>query len=332
MLHYAIQCHGPDLEQVRWLLRLLDHPAVSIAVWHDGLHDDRPLWGGAESAAHISYQASGALTYCGYSQVSALLTSLRFALEHEAKWEWFINLSGTCAPLRPQQDVISFLSAQQEKGILNHFFSFRVRRAVPDLVLSDLAGLHYELVPVRRPMLYCEQGSRSVFENPELNPFSNPAMRTHLQVAEILGARTLYVRPPLTEESRSRHDFFRHHPHFAGRAWFVMHRRVCELLTDSFLHPEALFPNLFSRCLMPDESAIHTWMRSRKDVLERSVAVDNLRLDMGRPQILGSRDISRLASTRALFARKIRFGDALLRTYLENAAVSGTSSRISARP
>lgn len=328
MLHYAIQCHGPNLDQVRWLIRLLDHPAVSIAVWHDGPQDDRPLWDGSERAAQVSYQASGALTYCGYSQVSALLASMRFALEHVTKWEWFINLSGTCAPLRPQREIMSFLSAQQARGVLNHFFSFPVQRAVPDLLLANLADPEYERVQVRRPTIYCERKSSAVFKDPELNPFSNPAMRAHLEVTEVAGERTLYVRPPSMEESLGRRDFFQRHPHFAGRAWFVMHRRICEELLQSFLPTSSPFPDLFSRCLMPDESAIHTWIHSRKDVLDRSVADDNLRLDMGRPQKISGRDIPRLSSIRALFARKISFGDSSVRTYLESAA--GAARRVSA--
>lgn len=305
MIHYAIQCHGSDLTQVRWLLALLDSADVSATVWHDGPESAAANGFSAGSMRSLRYARSGAITYAGYSQVQALIQAMRHALEQDTTWQWFINLSGTCAPLRPQSFIQAFLREQQRRGILGFLHAFRVRRPVPDLRLDGFDALEYSPIDLKRPRILSERGCRHVFDDASLSPVSNPAMRVHLDTTEILGTRTLYVRAPLAAEIAAKRRFFEHHPHVAGRAWYVLQRDLCEAIVTAFSSIDCAVAHLFQRTMMPDEAALQTWLHTRKDLLDRCNVTDNLRFQFGQPQILTSLDIPRLSASPALFARKI---------------------------
>jgi len=62
-----------------------------------------------ESCGNVHFLPRMTITWGGWSLVEATLAAIRFFCKHPAEWDYFINLSGQDYPLRPIDELRSFL-------------------------------------------------------------------------------------------------------------------------------------------------------------------------------------------------------------------------------
>ena len=322
MILYNIQHHG-DTTWLPWLLQMLQHPQNRFLVTYDGplVRADRlardlaalPL-----EARSLAVEPSLPIRWCGPSQAMMLEDVLRRAVAIPG-WDFFINLSGTCAPLLPQPDIAAHLGNRLRDGITAHFFSFPVRKP-PVMPLDDPEA---DPVQVERNRLTLRGNPALVaqFVDPEYLPVRNPANRLYVACREPDDdPGVLEIARPDPVELAFRTDYLARVQHHCGRAWFVFHRSACEALVRLFDQADfAEAARLFYNCFEPDESFLQTLIMNRMAFPLDQVSPDNLRAFKGRPQFLHDDNMDDLKSeTGAFFARKINHGKAAaLRTMIE---------------
>ena len=250
---------------------------------------------------------------------------MRAALETDPSWTWFINLSGACAPLKPQDHVLAFLETSRRQGKLNHIQSFRVNDRDREFGLAAMRETEYRRMSFSRPEVFCERELGWIYENEDVNPISNVDVRVKIHVTEIAGLRRLYVRRLLPEERTERLDFFTFYPLHGGRAWYILHRDTCEALLKGLTGLGSPFRAVFSHCWTPNESLIQTYIRNDPKLLPITETNDNQWYRSGAPNLLGDDCIDGILASNALFARKISMQARRLRGIIEQMAAPRTA-------
>ena len=135
MIYYDIQHHG-NTEQLAYLGHLLEHEDNILNISLDIEQKDFQKiknqniykdWGVKFKALNIEH--SNSLTWGGPSITQQMYKSLITAMKHN-DWEYYINLSGTCVPLKSQKEIHSFLGKNWiDNGIRDYCYSFEPVRA-----------------------------------------------------------------------------------------------------------------------------------------------------------------------------------------------------------
>lgn len=322
MIYYDLQHHG-EAAFLPWLARMIADPGNSLHVSYDGTDSEcagiaAELARAAPPFRMLRVERSPPVRWCGPSTVALLMAALRRAVETPG-WEFFVNISGTCIPLASQGELIAHLGRGLAEGVRAHLFAFRVRK--PWVLGPEDPGQ-----PIRRARLgrlFLEGNARLIesFRDPGWFPVSNPANRVMLMCREPDDrAAPMAVARPDTAELAFRRDYLARHPHYCGRAWFMLHRSAVEDLVAFFDGPAfADTGRFFLTCFEPDESFLATIVMNGLALGPGAVANDNLRAFRGAPRRLGDGDIAALRALRGVFfARKIQHGQAqLLRAFVE---------------
>jgi|GEM_PF-5650646 len=311
MICYLIQCHHLS-EQVGWLVNQLQDKDNSFVISVDGpdhFYQEIVLKFYGRDDVHVIRSMS--VTWCGASQVIALLDGIRVALQQFEKWEMLINLSGQCFPLQPQRVIKKFLvsAIAQDKKLFMSVFKPRYfapilqkrdfrPQALLDVSIFDAKGtrcrIHPELI--------------SYFQNWSDSPVMKPYLRSCMWVAEDPLEKSLYVRPLYVYEARYREHIMKRWPHYCGRAWYMLHRSFLEWLASSPRTDEMF--NLFSTIFEPDESFIQTLVMCESKWTSMTVN-NNYRLNEGKPIGITDEMLSLLDGSDAFFGRKLMFDKSL---------------------
>ena len=106
---------------------------------------------------NVHYLARMQITWGGWSLVEMALNALRFLCERPENWSYFINLSGQDYPVRPLNDLRSFLAERAGTNFLNvrHISTqpFHIRRRLHWYCLEHAGQLRRLPIPNARAML-----------------------------------------------------------------------------------------------------------------------------------------------------------------------------------
>ena len=323
MILYNIQ-HFGNFRWIPWLLRMLQHPNNQFLITYDGAIEDvnglrRVIEEQGIEAKRIIVVRSQEIHWCGPSQARNFLEAINLAAGLDG-WEFFVNLSGACVPLRAQSFIFDVLNRHKEKGKTCHFSSFKVQDNAK-LPSDDESGYrtYVEFGRLRR------RGSRPLldqFRDPAYFPVRNVQNRPFVQCTEPFPSqRVLYVSRPSSADMEFRKKFFAQYPHHAGRAWFVLHRTALDRLL-AFSEKSISMPwrEVFLCSFEPDESFIPTALMNF-DVIDRDeFSGTNFRAFEGTPADISDKNMSKILDLdKSLFARKIWHNDAAnLRSVIES--------------
>lgn len=304
MICYLIQCHHTP-EQVEWLIRQLSDEGNCFVISVDGaesfFHEINYIF---KDRDDVHVLRSVPVTWCGASQVVALLEGISAALERYSGWEMLINLSGQCFPTQPQKVIKDFLAkaiSQDQKLFMSvfkprHFDAITYSADVPsnliDISIFDSKGTHCRIHSDLRPY----------FINWTESPVMKAYLRTAIWSVEEASEKTLYVRPLYKWEARYRNSVLKRWPHYCGRAWYMMHRSFLEWVSSGARTGEMF--NLFSTVFEPDESFLQTLAMSEPEWAAKLVNA-NLRLNDGKPAVITDNNSGQIFGNNALFGRKL---------------------------
>jgi hypothetical protein len=328
MIYYDIQ-HFGDSSRLPWLLRLLENRNNSFRVSYDAPEVDvrrlaEDLAATDVSARRLVVDQSTPIRWCGPSQAAGLIHALRRAVTFDG-WEFFINLSGTCFPLAPQERLFQYLSSALAQGHSAHFSWFQVRK--PATLPEEDPDAPQQRARIGRLHLEGNAGLLEMFRDPDYFPVARVPNRLMVQCSEPPEeADLLHVSRPAPEELAFRQDYLARYPHHCGRAWFVLHRAACEDLVAFFesrqFEDSARF---FLTAFEPDESFLQTLVMNGLVLSPDRVGPGSLHTFGGAPKPLTDSTIHLLDNQqRAFFGRKIQHAKApRLRRWIE-ARVAGT--------
>lgn len=328
MIFYNIQ-HFGDWTWLPWQLRMLSDPDNQVLLTYDGSEEDvarvaADVTRDAPAFRRLDVERSLQVRWCGPSQVEMQIEAMRRALLRDG-WEFFVNLSGTCTPLRSQAEIRRrFLDARAD-GLNAHVFSFPARK--PLVLPEEDPAAPVETRALKRLSLRGNARLLDQFVTPEFLPQANAQNRVFLRCAEPPeDRRLLEIARPDDEDLAFRRAYFSEYQHYCGRAWYTLHRSVCEALVAFFDSPRyADTERVFLTCFEPDESFLPTILMNGMCVPVEQVSRQNFRTNNGAQRPLD--DVTfpgHLADPAALFSRKVIHARAdALREFIEGCVATG---------
>jgi hypothetical protein len=304
-IFYYVQAHGAldefrkifDLyysERNRYLV-LLDAP------WSGSLR-------GLEERHNVTVRRSSPVVWGGWSLVANLYDAIRFAQQERCRW--FMNLSGACVPLKPQDMLVEALRARPGASLVNHW-----------LMAKPLAQLDGERSGVYRTV---KIGSKTVLNvdtglaiGADFNPAQNLPLRFAAAYHEVWSTKQHDVVPL---GAVFRDAITRLHEARAlvcGRQWLMLSMEAASFLVDAEL--ACRLNNALRHVFVPDEAVPQTILYNSP--LQPTLCKDNGRWLGGQAVQIQADDIEPILGSPSFFARKLspgltdRFVEAYRRRY-----------------
>lgn len=241
------------------------------------------------------------VVWCGPSQVLALLDAIRAALEIEG-WDMLVNLSGDSMLLRPIDELRAFLDASLAEGaraLISHSAITRPFTRVGNDLGAPLTGR--------------ERGRRLVHTTPQVwesfldmarIPLRFPERRFALDCSEGHDPKALFVTPATDENFERRREFYETSGLKFARAYYVLHRSICERLIALQDARDPVF-DLFLSSFEPDETFMPSVLAHHLPDFTEVVAPNIVHHAGGERMFVDSGNIGQIASSGAFFVRKI---------------------------
>ena len=234
----------------------------------------------------------------GFSQ--AILHTLEHCIRN-VDFDYFQLLSPTCLPIRPIEAFERRLGSTQDDANIDLIDLAADEPALMDYGYRTYApegSMRYRLL--RRMRLWylginptrTHQHSLSVVK-PALWASVQPRLRSRIGLELTRLARDGWI---------GRHPFGRDFKAFVGSTWFGANRAVCEHIV--FRAAEPGLRDYFSRAHLPDELMFPTLIGNSGFRLGGSNHLVNRFNEQGHPVWLQQRDLDRLLTATAFFARK----------------------------
>lgn len=318
MIHFSIQHHGTQWTHLHWLVRALASDSSRIDITLDAPAADVAAL--AQQTGHLAtVRRSQPVIWAGPSVMQQMRESLLFAAEQPG-WEWFINLSGSCIPLRRPADMVAILARQRaDAGLHSHLFAFPVRRAPVWLAYAGPGS--GQRLPLFRISVVADQvveGLMNTAGEP-FNPMSTIELRRTLACTECCSEtdKFMQLRALTAPELRDRQQFWTRHPWVIGRQWVVLHRSVVDWLVESPAVAE--MATLLAQTFLPDETFFQTALAQAPASLREGIGTkDNLRGKLGTHGAGAPPALRQAHAEGALFARKAKGDLAALHAMVES--------------
>ncbi|MBQ0957335.1 hypothetical protein KAK06_00055 [Ideonella sp. 4Y11] len=318
MIHFSIQHHGQQWAHLHWLVRALSGEGGQVDVTLDAPAADVATLA-AEIGPLATVRRSQPVIWAGPSVMQQMRESLLFAAERPG-WDWFINLSGSCIPLRRPAAMAEALARHRaETGLHSHLFAFPVRRPPVWLAYAGLGS--GRRLPLFRISVVADQVVEGLMAAPgePFNPMSRIELRRTLACTECCTEtdKFLQLRALTSPELRDRQRFWTTHPYVIGRQWVVLHRSVVEWLVES---PQAAaVATLLSQTFLPDETFFQTALSQAPEALKAGIGTrHNLRGQLGANGAGAPPALRQAHAEGALFARKAKGDLAALHAMVES--------------
>lgn len=307
---YFIQCHKVS-EQVVWLISLLNDKNNTFVLSVDGDN---------EFFAELSYQLrnldniiiyrSAPVTWCGISSVQACLEGIRQAT-HKFNWDYFVNLSGQCFPIKKQSDIREALSRSYKDEKLVFMNHFRPRKIdIPDYAYDsdgEEALVQISLFESNGMACKVHPKIKGMFEHWRTSPVVLPYLRPLVWTEEYSSTKTITVRPLTAAQREHRSKVFEKSAFLCGRAWFIFHRKVCEWILDS--ENTESYLQEYSSIFCPDESFFQSFIVN-SSFWTKNIENNNYRLSGGAPVLVDDSNFQSVCQENVFFGRKLEFHQA----------------------
>lgn len=307
MIYYDIQHHG-DTSHLPYLIEMISFEGNFINISLDANNDiveDLKREVNVNERDDIHVDRSLSLTWGGSSITHQMYNSLKKSLEVKG-WKYFINLSGTCIPLKLQSEIISILNSQNARGYKAFCYKFNVKESVQwftPLSEGDKALVSYARLNFNTPA----EIKKSILKG-EFDPARKISQRASVNFIEI-EKNKIDIIPLNLNEINSRISFLKNYGFSAGRQWVILDRDIVEWLVNSARVKTIL--STVTNFFISDEFFYQTALYNNYNPFKENISVDNLRFKQGKRVHLKISDLSSLFSSDSLFARKIRNEDYL---------------------
>lgn len=304
MIYYEIQDFGVP-HNLEPLLALLDYRANHIHVSLDSpKHIVREVQGKQREmrAENVCIAQSEPITWAGSSITQRMFDALEQSLS-VPKWEYFINLSGTCIPLKPQHRIIKRLTREYAlQGKRNFCYSFEAKRA-KEWLLSTEADEAVEAIKYARVFIKTRKSIAEKFRNGSFDPARNVVQRVAGSFTESTEKNHFILEPLSRDEISYREAFFKDYPLKFGRQWVILHRSTVEwLVTSDFARKMLEFSK---RCFVSDEMFFQMALVDPRNPYVGELALTNLRFEEGSPLKITDENFAKMRRSGTLFARKV---------------------------
>lgn len=231
-----------------------------------------------------------------FSLPASYLASLERAHELGIHFDWVINLTGQCYPVRPLREFVSLLESAQVDAFIDYHRVFDDQGHGGGIWPYEEANSRYNYqyywrFTRREPALVWRKvlgGVRIVLHKIQ------PWIRLDTSYALQIGLRD---RSGLVGRA---------FPLFGGSYYMTLSRRAADYLCEfTQSHPEII--GHFSRMNVPSEVYPHTVLANNSDLNlsgEQHFFFDVANCKRGHPAILEAKDLNRIAASGAFFARK----------------------------
>jgi len=303
MIAYMVQIHG-DFRRAARLLSWISHPDNLYVVMVD-----------CATRVPKSFQEAIALlpnvhvfndmpcNWGGASMVAETLKAISIALSLSSRWQYFINISGSDIPLKPQDEMAEILDNWKSEGKSTFITDFGHCQFNPEIVIDESIQDCREIA-FRQNIKFLVYGqAKQLFERLDQSPITLPHQRSWICVSEDFHRKVLHMRPLYSVEKEARADFLAENPFRFGRQWMVIDRTMCARICESPITRRVF--EFLKTVMIPDECFFQTLL-NRPDLSESSILrSDNLRFKLGGPHDLHDGDLDELVDSKALFARKL---------------------------
>lgn len=319
MILFLVQAHR-GAAQVGALCRRLAGPASRIV-----LLVDRSGGFTAEEVSGLGALLDGLggqllhvppITWGGPSQMWGWIDALDRAVAMRG-WDWVVNLSGECLPLRAAQELDDHLADEGRRGITCRYVMYGdagLSLDDPDS-LDDLLPLQPLASPALAPFDYEQHRFAGRLDAWVENGACSGELvhdmlirwpvRGALHCEEVGVAKQLLFRRLRPEEHERRRAFLRSTRIRGGRTWFALQRGLVDaMVSDSSRYEIA---RSLERFFCADELFLQTYLENRKPALPFTCHYRNLHVDQGDPLPVSDADLGRLLASDAWFVRKVDY-------------------------
>jgi hypothetical protein len=315
---YIIQLHKNPSQTIK-LLDILCSPLdyyllnVDPAAEFDSLiidqyFDDRRF-------SNYRIRKSLPLVWGGHSQVLAWIDVLTFARHSLTEWDFVINLSGDCLPVRPPDAVRSKIEEIHLNGyevIIQH--QSNIGSPEDDTILryewqedkeSDRQISVEKMNWPGRADVYIQEDIAHIFNSSELNPIMRWHRRLSIYCNDIFGTKTLAIRALFPHEVKNRFNFLKKIKFSTGRVWFAMSSNfVTDMLQDDLFWE---IVSGFENTICSDEQVFASYVATL--VRDRSLRAVNWNLHFKGGDAVNALDdlASSIVASDAYFVRKVNY-------------------------
>ena len=298
MIAYHILCHG-NFDQVALQIAALYDPADTFLIDVDDgqAPDTRPVdrWLKKKNV-HLVRDSN-----IGWGGGGTLRKTIRGAfalLDLDARWDYYIVLSGQDLPLKPRAAIRARLRSGLEHG---RSFMRSARCEILDPAEMPTLNPNGE-----RCTLWGDRGHTKIYACPDtINPQSHMAARWLVDITEVGQKSEVYIDTADTLLLERRRSFFERHPFHIGANWFNLHRSLIEhMRSDPFAYE---LYDILRTTFIPDESYFQTYVMNSP--FHDRVVNDHTRLIL-RPgvkagvKVFDMGDLDRIRAGDELFGRK----------------------------
>ena len=303
MIVYFIQAHQHERQVLNLAEILLSCPQSFVIVAFDSrlpdaLKLDRPNYFARPSARKVHRG--------DFSPVAEYLNALRWLKDTGLSYDWFVNLSGQCLPVKPMAAITGEIMHCGFDAVMEHFPMFSPQSHWPDAECAMRANYRYRKI-VNRPLTKTE---RAALKCLKLANAMQPWLRINTSFGLHVGTRT--PRPAGLE--------------FFGGSYFKYLSRACGefLLEYCDRQPKAL--DYFQHTLSQDEILAQTILMNQSFRVSGECKMF-YRFTEGRGGHPLDLDVADLDNTGGFhFARKFRFESQAYRVALERLSSAGQLS------
>ena len=294
MIVYFIQAHQHERQVLNLVEILLSHPQSFVFVAFDSrlpdaLRLDRPNYFARASARRVHRG--------DFSPVAEYLDALCWLRDTGVSYDWFVNLSGQCLPVKPMADISNEITRSGVDAVMHHFPMFSPESQWPEAECAMRVNYRFRKL-VDRPLSKTERGILKGFK---LVNAVQPWVRINTSFGLHAGTRT---RRPAGLK-------------FFGGSYFKYLSRACgEFLLDCCARqPEVV--DYFRHTLSQDETFAQTILLNHSFRISGDCKMF-FRFTKGRGGHPLDLEVADLENTGGFhFARKFRFESPAYRAALE---------------
>lgn len=261
----------------------------------------------SKAADNIRTMPTPPVTWGGISMVTSILRSLRTLLQEDNRWEFFILLSDSDVPLKPQ-DYIR-LTLAKEAALGKDSFIHINQESYPEIDFGILdysrPYAYHKLLPVRDDVKFLvHEQLIGHFEEITQSPIYITKKRVQFHVTDSRHDKLLYIRPLEQVEADFRKSVFSSYTPRFGKVWCILSRRTCNWLLQ-WKDLSLLFA-VFGNTFCSDESFLQTALGGPHFPWFEGLDTSNrLRWHGGTADVISDEKLSSLSASECLFARKV---------------------------
>lgn len=300
MIYYDIQTHFIN-DNLLSLIDTLKFKKNIVNISFDGSLEEFLSLEKMCSNRNVQCEHSPVITWGGFSITSKMFKALQKALKSQ-DWEYFVNLSGECTPLKSQEHIFNTLNEFKSKGRLNFFSCFTPLRE-GNFFAKKSGNSKFQSIKYGRVEFLTTHRLANDIKKGFFDPTKNIMDRIATKFTEI--EKNLFKVEPLTiEEIIERVQFLDQNEYKVGRQWVILHRSTVEWLVKS-THVQNLLT--FSKhTFISDEFFYPMALASPYNPFNKNNCFDSLRLNGGGVKNINQHNMDEYLSSPYLFGRKLQ--------------------------